>query len=497
VSVRAGRLRGMTGIVVAVALLLGLGGLAFVSESRAVSNSETVHRDDRLQLQTTLSGLTKQYLLLTFGELNTLAHASGWQLTPSSGHDRRRLASYVASSPLITAGAALVTVSGSPLTETATGGLTLPAASDPGYAPLRADLLAGQPGLSNLMTVNSRPLLAFGLPVMRHAAVAAVLIGYVNPRTWPLQQYVSHLQVGTDVEPYILDGTGHIVAGSNVGDLGGRVGGLPTAASPASSARLSRYRSDTTSYVATRDAVGLSGWQAVNVQPAAAYNGSVNRRQAQTELALLAMLLVIGAITIAALFTRHRRVTAAARNALFDPLTGLGQRQLLTVRLEAALARSARNSTTHVGVIYGDLDRFKAVNDTHGHRRGDALLVEVATRLRDATREEDLVARVGGDEFVVIIDDVASLDALRAVTERITTAIEHPVELDRATVQVGISLGAILTRAGTVESILEAADTAMYDAKRGQDRRPVIRELGALAQLPPDYTLAAPRHTTI
>ncbi|HEV7207485.1 MAG TPA: GGDEF domain-containing protein [Mycobacteriales bacterium] len=470
------RLRGVLGIVLAAALLLSLGGLTLVSDQRSAATGDLVHRNDRLQLQTTLSGLTQQYLLLTFGELETLARMPGWDLTAGSGKDTLRLADFIAASPLISAGAAVIGPDGTPLALATKPGVSLPPATDPGYRPFRAALLAGRPGLSNLITAGNRTMLAFGIPLPKRGTL---LVGYIDARTWPMESYVSHLQVGTQAKPYILDANGIVVAAPSTEEIGRRVSGLPTFTSGA--AQIERYQSATGTQIATDGPVGIAGWQSINTQPAAAYAGSAGLRHTQTELGLLALLLVIGVVAISALYSRHRRLTAAAREALFDPVTGLAQRRLLTLRLEAALARAPR-AGTRVGLIYGDLDGFKAVNDTHGHRRGDALLAEVARRLSAEVRAEDLVARFGGDEFLVVMEGISGREELVDLARRIGESIGSPVALDRATVTVGISLGGVLADGGSVETLIEAADRAMYDAKNG--RGPVIRDLGARDLLP-------------
>jgi diguanylate cyclase (GGDEF)-like protein len=196
---------------------------------------------------------------------------------------------------------------------------------------------------------------------------------------------------------------------------------------------------------------------------------------------LLAALLLGVAAMIAAGAIRQKALHRAADQALSDALTGLPTRRLLDARLQASLARATRTGTSVV-VVYGDLDGFKAVNDAYGHRRGDALLKEVARRLELAVRAEDLVVRLGGDEFVVLAEGVTGMEQVQELTDRIVASIAEPVRLDRAVVSVGISLGAVITRRGTPSVLLEAADAAMYDAKKA-GRGPVIRPLGVLDRL--------------
>ena len=177
-------------------------------------------------------------------------------------------------------------------------------------------------------------------------------------------------------------------------------------------------------------------------------------------------------VAIVADITERRRREERIRQLAFqDPLTGLPNRSLLHDHLELALAQARRNGD-HVVAIFIDLDGFKDINDSYGHSQGDAVLAEVARRLPPLMRVSDTVARVGGDEFVVILPD-ASPDREEAVheavevVEKVAEAIGRPIELARRTVRLGASFGISLypVDAGDAEVILKHADTAMYQAK--------------------------------
>jgi diguanylate cyclase (GGDEF)-like protein/PAS domain S-box-containing protein len=161
---------------------------------------------------------------------------------------------------------------------------------------------------------------------------------------------------------------------------------------------------------------------------------------------------------------------ALAHQALHDSLTGLPNRALLTDRLMHALAASRRPGT-ELGVIFLDLDNFKSVNDTLGHTPGDELLRQTAARLITAVRTEDTVARFGGDEFVIICDDVSAAEIWQ-VGERLLAAVAQPCTISGREIVVTASLGIALgTADATPESLLRDSDTAMYRAKeRGRDR---------------------------
>nr|WP_276611953.1 EAL domain-containing protein [Kineococcus vitellinus] len=166
-----------------------------------------------------------------------------------------------------------------------------------------------------------------------------------------------------------------------------------------------------------------------------------------------------------------------------DPLTGLPNRVLLFDRLEHALSSARRHERT-VAVLFIDLDRFKAVNDTFGHAAGDTVLATVATRAAAALREEDTLARLAGDEFVVLCEDLpraepAELAAhVRAVTSRLRRALAEPIRLGGTELVVSASVGAALSDGHrSADELLADADGAMYQVKHsrpeehGRDRR--------------------------
>lgn len=151
-----------------------------------------------------------------------------------------------------------------------------------------------------------------------------------------------------------------------------------------------------------------------------------------------------------------------------DALTGLPNRTLLHDRLQQALA-AARRTGTGVALMYIDLDEFKPVNDTHGHAIGDLLLQETAKRIQDCMRESDTVARIGGDEFIVLLPIIESEQDAQVVAEKIRVALNQPFHLAGASLRVSTSIGiAMFPEHGSDEHALFAnADAAMYNAKKG------------------------------
>ena len=154
------------------------------------------------------------------------------------------------------------------------------------------------------------------------------------------------------------------------------------------------------------------------------------------------------------------------RHALYDSLTGLANRRLLVERLERALLRSQRDAKIHA-LIFVDVDRFKSINDSLGHGTGDDLLVAIGARMKEAVRGYDLLARFGGDEFVLLMEDVTGVDQVVAAARRLCAAVERPLVLSEGyEIVVSLSIGIALTEPGrTADDMLRNADVAMYEAK--------------------------------
>ena len=156
-----------------------------------------------------------------------------------------------------------------------------------------------------------------------------------------------------------------------------------------------------------------------------------------------------------------------ARMALLDALTGLPNRRMLLDRLDRAV-ESAGASGHRVGILLLDVDRFKDINDSLGHDRGDELLVQVSQRLLDAIRGRDIVARLGGDEFAVLLPDVATVADAEALAQRVRGLFAKPYQLGSMSIHVATSIGvAVLPEhAEDGRDLMRKADVAMYTAKQ-------------------------------
>ena len=162
----------------------------------------------------------------------------------------------------------------------------------------------------------------------------------------------------------------------------------------------------------------------------------------------------------------------AQSTALHDALTGLPNRTLLIERVQHALL-SRRRSGKLVAILFIDLDGFKKVNDTSGHQVGDDLLVAVSTRLTNLLRPGDTLARLSGDEFVIVCTDLDAEDQIEGLATRLDVAIATPFDLSGQDVKLSASIGIAFAGQGNdPEQLLHKADIAMYQAKRGGGRAP-------------------------
>ncbi|HTQ76002.1 MAG TPA: EAL domain-containing protein [Burkholderiales bacterium] len=163
---------------------------------------------------------------------------------------------------------------------------------------------------------------------------------------------------------------------------------------------------------------------------------------------------------------RKRAEARAQYLATRDPLTDLPNRTLLSERLSHSIV-TARRLGTSIAVMFIDVDRFKAVNDSLGHHVGDKLLIAVAARIRRAIREEDTLARFGGDEFVVVVEGLRSREAAEGVARKIPAALAAPFDVDGHTLNVSASIGVTCWPGDgdDAHDLIRAADIAMYRAK--------------------------------
>ncbi len=196
----------------------------------------------------------------------------------------------------------------------------------------------------------------------------------------------------------------------------------------------------------------------------------------------------VHALVVSELQLRKRNDEANARlreQTMRDGLTGLANRGAFVEQLERAVAAAQRDHTL-IGVLYFDLDHFKFVNDSLGHRAGDELLIEVAARVRSVMRDQDLLARLGGDEFTMLLDRLHDSAEAVSIAERIRASFAEPFDLTghRHRVSASIGLAMNLHATDAAETLLSNADAAQYRAKEGGRNRVEMydAELGAAIQ---------------
>jgi diguanylate cyclase (GGDEF)-like protein len=184
-------------------------------------------------------------------------------------------------------------------------------------------------------------------------------------------------------------------------------------------------------------------------------------------LAATPVLLMFGTLLSLRILQQRRHMEARVKHIAFhDDLTSLPNRLMLNQRLDQALSRH-RRAGTKLAILFMDLDRFKVINDSLGHEAGDILLYRVADRLRAQSREGDTVARMGGDEFVVLIENQENMRDVSSCAQRLVEQLSAPYALGRNDCHVTLSIGISLfpSDGNDSQSLLKAADAAMYRAK--------------------------------
>jgi diguanylate cyclase (GGDEF)-like protein/PAS domain S-box-containing protein len=224
---------------------------------------------------------------------------------------------------------------------------------------------------------------------------------------------------------------------------------------------------------------GVKFWVELSIVPVANEKGwfthwvsvqrDVSDRKIAEETATRARIFEAENLILEADIKDRKRIQAELLYTAFhDELTKLRNRAFFMDRLAETLGRMKSDANRRCAVLFMDLDRFKLVNDSLGHRSGDLLLMEVAKRLRSCIRSQDTLARVGGDEFALLIEDAEGIDLVEFTTKRILEAMRQPLWLGKQEIFTSCSIGVLLASAGyeSPEELLRDADIAMYQAKR-------------------------------
>jgi len=175
---------------------------------------------------------------------------------------------------------------------------------------------------------------------------------------------------------------------------------------------------------------------------------------------------VVGFFALGYDITERKRTEHVLKQmARRDVLTGLANRREFDERAQSAV-NAQRRSREPLALMLIDVDHFKTINDTNGHKAGDTVLTAVAKRLQSCVFDIDLVARLGGDEFAILIDQNATMESVQKVAARAVGAMKRPITVDGKTLLVTLSIGfALTTNARSVEALKECADKALYEAK--------------------------------
>ena len=346
-----------------------------------------------------------------------------------------------------------------------------------GYSHLRS-AVAGRMTVSDvvLSAANQERIVAVAVPFDSEAGRRVISGGYELSRS-PLSAFLAATSSLPGREVYLVDGSGQIVASSQVTPTDDFSVAAPGLAAVRARTSDVSYR-DSTFHVA-RVRVAGTRWHLVSAVPRREMLAVAGSARSEWQLILTSAVLAFAVLLLVRRLLSDRESFRAESRT--DNLTSLANRTQAQKALDAAAAASERTGAPFA-VAFIDIDHFKRVNDTFGHDVGDRVLQRVGSLLADHSRRGDVVARWGGEEFLVIMQDMDALAAARAADRLVSLVRSTPVEGHAVTISVGVSAGARVRAA----SLVHAADEALYRAKAGgRDRVEVAPsfELASLAAL--------------
>ena len=331
--------------------------------------------------------------------------------------------------------------------------------------------LAGKPSISPvvLSAVEQIPVVGSATPFQTEHGRRVFSVALSISET-PLAGYLETLSTIEGASAHLVDSTGQEVIGSAPGSIAHGRSELG-----AITVRNGVRTIEGEEVLLTSKPVAGTPWTLVSAVPTKSLYAPFQAARWGAWM-IIALLAGSGALSLA-LFARYTAARHEYKHrAGHCALTGLANRDLLSEHAGRELAKLSR-ARGSLGLLYIDLDDFKSVNDTLGHDAGDELLTQVASRLQGSLRAYDVAARIGGDEFVVLLPQV-SPGAIEDVTSRILTALKEPYDLLGTLTTVGTSIGVAVTQTERdLDELLSMADKAMYDAKtNGKGRYQVAEE---------------------
>jgi signal transduction histidine kinase len=403
-------------LVVSIAVVVAVALVGLLESAHANARAQQIRRDDRVSEQKDLAGLTNQYVMFALKDAFDFGSITQLSLKPGDPADTAAIRAYVKRSALLNYGGALVGLNGMPFNAYDVGG-GLPPVSDPGYVPLRTELLAGKPGVSTVMKVHGVPVVALAVPVQRRGSTLAIFVGYFRADANPLETYNARLQYGKTGQALLVDSSGSVVAASSSSEVGTTFGVGPVLrALDRGESGFLEFTSNGKRMVASYSAVGIGGWGTITTQTASEFFGPIRSGGLHVALALIGLLVVAAA---ALFLMNHKRQMALAKAYEYK-----GQLLANTTHELKTPLTAIRGAAVTLGMRWRTMsaeqvDQFLGII----HRRCDGLSKLIERILLGARLE-------AGREVTLSPAPTEVLGSLRAITSEFKdVSPKHPVLL--------------------------------------------------------------------
>jgi signal transduction histidine kinase len=407
-------------LIISIGLVLAVAVIGLFESAGANHKAKQIRRDDRVSEETTLAGLTNQFIKFALKDAFDFTSVTPLSLKPGDPADTAKIQAFVKRSALLNYGGALVSLTGQPL-NVFVDGPGLPDPTDPGFTPLRTSLLAGQPGVSSVMKVKGIPVVALAVPVVDAKAVPrAIYIGFFRADRNPLQTYNERLHYGKTGRATLIDSTGTIIATTDPKQVGEK---FPSAVVLQRAATgepgFAEYSDHGITMIAAYASDDIGGWVSINTQTAAEFFGPIQSGGLHIYLALAALLVVAAA----ALFVlNHKRQEALAKAYEYK-----GQLLANTTHELKTPLTAIRGAAVTLGMRWRtmkpeQIDQFLGII----HRRCDGLSKLIERILLGARLE-------AGREIAINAVPTELTGTLRAITSEFEdVSPRHPIVLSGA-----------------------------------------------------------------